>query len=120
MKKYYHDFEVLAARWFDKKGVAHWGVEVQVNHEEYGKPTYLRADRLVSGKNFRNIGRIIMEAAGYDVPRTYKELIAREWVCGNFIDYPTKREALAELRKTWTAWDGSKPDIRIVELPLGA
>ena len=117
--KQYNEAEINAVRWINKEGKALWAVEVTVTHEKGGKPTYYRADKLVSGMNFRNIGRLIMKIAGYEVEDRYTDFRKYAPMCGNFVD-GTKREALESIKKTWTCWNGSTPDIQTISLPLVA
>jgi len=113
--KTYNEADIEAVRFVNKQDKAFYAVEVQLTEKEGDAPIYYRANKLISGKNFRNVGRLILKAAGYDVEDNYSDFRAYAPMCGNFID-GTKKEALDALRRTWECWNGSKPNIQIVEI----
>ena len=113
--KPYDDIDIQAVRWINRDGKVFWAVEVLVTEYEGGNPIYLRAKNLISGKHFRNIGRMILKAAGYEVHDNYSDFIRDGYICGNFVD-GTKQTALDSLKRTWICNDGTIPDIRAVAI----
>jgi hypothetical protein len=112
--KSWTEADISAVRWINKEGKTYWAVEVAVTEKSGDSPTWIRANRLIAGKHFRNIGRMILAAAGFDVPEYYSDFLDSE-ICGNFTD-GTKKEALKSLRHTWTCYDGTIPKIKQVKI----
>ena len=117
--KQYNEADILAIRWINKEGKTFWAVEVQLSEYEGGETIYLRAKNLISGKHYRNIGRLLLKAAGYEVYDNYSHFLEYGDICGNFLN-GTKREALSHIKSAWYYRFGEKRKVRnkIIKLDL--